>query len=60
MNEKIRGQNFIDRGKLYAMVEGAVPAEGEIDVILNKARELKGLSLDEVAALLRRPPTSAR
>ena len=53
MNEKIRGQNFIDRGKLYAMVEGAVPAEGEIDVILNKARELKGLSLDEVAALLR-------
>jgi 2-iminoacetate synthase len=53
MNEKIRGQNFIDRDKLYKLVEGQAPTQSELDTILNKAREMKGLSLTEVAALLR-------
>ena len=53
MNEKLRGQNFIDRDKLYSLVEGSAPTQSELDLILNKAREMKGLSLPEVAALLR-------
>ena len=43
----------IDREKLYALVEGSEPTQQELDTILSKARELKGLNLEEVAALLR-------
>jgi 2-iminoacetate synthase len=53
MNESLRGKNFIDPDKLYSLVKGSVPAKAEVDTILNKARELKGLSLEEVAVLLR-------
>ena len=44
--------NFIDREKLYGMLENNVPSEGELNDILNKARKLKGLNLDDVAKLL--------
>ena len=43
----------IDREKLYALVEGSEPTQQELETILSKARELKGLNLEEVAALLR-------
>ncbi len=43
----------IDREKLYALVEGTEPTQQELETILTKARELKGLNLEEVAALLR-------
>lgn len=35
------------------MIEGAAPTEAELQQILNKALELKGLGLEDVAALLR-------
>ena len=43
----------IDREKLYALVEGSEPTKQELETILTKARALKGLNLEEVAALLR-------
>jgi 2-iminoacetate synthase len=43
----------IDREKLYALVEGAEPTKSELETILNKAKQLKGLNLEEVASLLR-------
>ncbi|HPE41176.1 MAG TPA: [FeFe] hydrogenase H-cluster radical SAM maturase HydG [Bacteroidales bacterium] len=43
----------IDRDKLYALVEGTEPTPQELETILNKAKALKGLNLEEVAALLR-------
>ena len=46
-------KNFIDREKLYQMIDGAIPTEAELEEILSKARSLNGLSLDEVAVLLR-------
>lgn len=45
-------QNFIDREKLYGLLDNNVPSEGELNDILNKARKLKGLNLEEVAKLL--------
>jgi 2-iminoacetate synthase len=53
MNISERNTNFIDRDKLYNLIEGKTPTQGEIDTILNKARNLKGLNLEEVATLLR-------
>ncbi|MEG1556660.1 MAG: [FeFe] hydrogenase H-cluster radical SAM maturase HydG [Bacteroidales bacterium] len=53
MNIEERNQNFIDRDKLYRMIEGNEPTQSELNAILNKAKELKGLSLEEVALLLR-------
>ena len=53
MNIAERNTNFIDRDKLYNLIEGKAPNQAEIDTILNKAAKLKGLSLEEVAVLLR-------
>ncbi|MDL2231286.1 [FeFe] hydrogenase H-cluster radical SAM maturase HydG [Porphyromonadaceae bacterium OttesenSCG-928-L07] len=53
MNVEERNKNFIDREKLYAMIEGQAPIQSELQQILDKAMQLKGLNLDEVAALLR-------
>ena len=50
-NEKFK--NFIDRDKLYALIDGNIPTEEELDIVLKKAHQLKGLSLEEVALLLR-------
>lgn len=45
-------ENFIDRDKLYGLLENNVPTPGQVDDILNKARKLKGLNLEDVAKLL--------
>jgi 2-iminoacetate synthase len=44
--------NFIDRDKLYNLIENTVFTEDKLNKILNKARKLKGLSLEDVAFLL--------
>ncbi len=48
----MRNQNFIDRDKLYGLLDNNVPTESELNDILNKARRLKGLDLKDVAKLL--------
>lgn len=53
MNIEERNKNFIDRDKLYGLIEGKKPSQIELDDILNKALKLKGLDLYDVAALLR-------
>ena len=47
------GKPFIDRDKLYGLIEEKVPTGSDLDVILNKALKFKGLNLKETAALLR-------
>ena len=44
---------FIDRDRLYDMVEGKTPSDTELQTILNKALQFEGLNLIEVASLLR-------
>lgn len=46
-------RTFIDRDKLYGLLDGAYPTDTEVDAILAKALELKGLGLEDVASLLR-------
>jgi len=46
-------KTFIDRDKLYGLLDGAAPTDGEVDAIIAKALELKGLGLEDVAVLLR-------
>ncbi|MBQ4377475.1 MAG: [Bacteroidales bacterium] len=48
----MRHQNFIDRDKLYGLLDNNAPTEGQLNDILNKARLLKGLDLHDVAKLL--------
>ena len=43
----MRHQNFIDRDKLYSLLDNNVPTESELNDILNKARKLKGLNLND-------------
>ncbi len=53
MNIEERHKNFIDRDKLYAIIEGEAPTESQVDEILNQALKLKGIGLGDVGALLR-------
>lgn len=53
MNTEERNKNFIDREKIYGLIEGSAPTASELSDILAKAKKLKGLSLEDVAALLR-------
>ena len=53
MNKSERNKVFIDRDKLYSLIEGKTPDVSEVNAILNKALKLKGLNLEEVATLLR-------
>lgn len=48
----MRNQNFIDRDKLYGLLQNNTPNQSELNDILNKARKLKGLDLNDVAKLL--------
>lgn len=48
----MKNQNFIDRDKLYGLLENNVPTESQLNDILNKARKMKGLNLEDVAKLL--------
>jgi 2-iminoacetate synthase len=43
----------IDREKLFCLLEGNEPSFEELNTILEKAHKLKGLDLEDVAALLR-------
>jgi 2-iminoacetate synthase len=47
-----KGQGFIDRERLYDMLDRDAPSSGGLDEILNRAFQLKGLPLDDVASLL--------
>ena len=53
MNIEKRNTNFINRDKLYELIEGATPTTSQVNEILNKALKLKGLDLEDVACLLR-------
>lgn len=53
MNISERNQNFIDREKLYGMIAGEAPSKERLQAVLDKAKLLKGLSLEDVADLLR-------
>ncbi len=44
---------FIDREKLYSLIEGREPSDSDIDDLLNKALKLSGLDLHDVSLLLR-------
>src|SRR5574344_285909 len=48
----MKNQKFIDRDKLYGLLENNVPTESQLNDILNKARKMKGLNLEDVAKLL--------
>ena len=52
MQEQKKGKGFIDRDRLYEMLNKNEPSDGELDEILNKAFRLGGLSLEDVASLL--------
>ena len=53
MNIEERNKIFIDRDKLYSLIDGKTPTENEVNEILEKALKLNGLNLNEVATLLR-------
>jgi 2-iminoacetate synthase len=53
MSTNEKDKVFIDRDRLYGMVEGPAPSETELQTILNKALKFNGLNLVEVASLLR-------
>jgi len=53
MNMSERNKVFIDRDKLYSLIEGKTPTDSQTNSILNKALNLKGLNLEDVATLLR-------
>ncbi len=53
MNTSTREKTFIDRDKLYSLVEGAPPTTAELDEIINRSLRMKGLGFEDVAALLR-------
>jgi 2-iminoacetate synthase len=53
MDRSERNKVFIDRDKLYSLIEGNEPGEAKVNEILNKALKLKGLGLEDVAILLR-------
>ena len=44
---------FIKRDKLYSLIDRREPDGSEVDEILDRALKLKGLGLEDVAALLR-------
>ncbi len=53
MNTHKKFKNFIDKEKLYGLIQGKAPSKAEFTAILQRALQLKGLGLEDVAALLR-------
>jgi 2-iminoacetate synthase len=53
MSRQEKEKPFIDRDKLYGLVGEKSPTRNTVDSILNKSLQFKGLSLGEVAQLLR-------
>lgn len=53
MDTSKKFKNFIDKDKLYRLIDGNAPTQTELNDILNRASNLKGLNLEDVAALLR-------
>ncbi|NNM54348.1 MAG: [FeFe] hydrogenase H-cluster radical SAM maturase HydG [Spirochaetales bacterium] len=53
MNAATLSKTFIDRDKLYSLLDGKTPTDAEVTALLNKALKLKGLELEDVAVLLR-------
>ncbi len=53
MDTSKKFKNFIDKEKLYSLIEREAPSQEKLDVILKRALELKGLNLEDVATLLR-------
>jgi len=47
-----KGEGFIERDRLYEMLDKRAPTDVEFDEILNRAFRLRGLSLNDVASLL--------
>ncbi len=52
MNLQDRNKVFIDRDKLYGLLDRQAPSDHELNEILNKALKLHGLNLEDVATLL--------
>ena len=48
----IKGKGFIDRSRLFEMLDKSAPTDEELDEILNRAYRLRGLSIEDVASLL--------
>lgn len=53
MDTNKKFKNFIDKDKLYALINRNAPTQQELDTILERALKLKGLDLEDVATLLR-------
>jgi 2-iminoacetate synthase len=53
MDRHEKEKPFIDRDRLYSLMEEKAPSENELNAILNKALQFKGLDQREVASLLR-------
>jgi len=53
MNTNKKFKNFIDKKKLYKLIQGEAPTKQQLNDILARALKLKGLGLEDVAALLR-------
>jgi 2-iminoacetate synthase len=53
MDRQEKERPFIDRDRLYNLIEEKTPNKTDLESILNKALKFKGLNLTEVASLLR-------
>ncbi|MDD3281664.1 MAG: [FeFe] hydrogenase H-cluster radical SAM maturase HydG [Bacteroidales bacterium] len=53
MNTNKKFKNFIDKKKLYKLIQGEAPTQQQLNDILTRALKMKGLGLEDVAALLR-------
>ena len=50
--QHVKNKGFINRDRLYELLDRRGPTDVELDEILNRAFQLRGLTLDDVASLL--------
>jgi len=50
--QHVKNKEFINRDRLYELLDRREPTDVELDEILNRAFQLRGLTLDDVASLL--------